>query len=87
MGVLLHVVDLLLEAQEDGLVGEHVVIVLFVGHEVVADRQESFEDGLVDCGQEVDVASCHRKFRSQRAVGAGLCGLWSQWKRGGPLGR
>ena len=43
MGVLLHVVDLLLEAQEDGLVGEHVVIVLyFVGHEVVADRQESF---------------------------------------------
>jgi hypothetical protein len=48
---------------------EHVVIVLFVGHEVVvdrqegvADRQESFEDGLVDGGQEVDDASCYRKF-------------------------
>jgi hypothetical protein len=26
-------------------------------------------------------------FEVQLAVGAGLCGRWSQWNRGGPLGR
>ena len=72
---------LVLRAQDDGLVDEHVVVVLVVGHEVVADRQEgvadrqeSFEDGLVDGGQEVDVASCRRKFSKSAS-----CGRWTLW--------
>ena len=35
---------LVLLAQDDGLVEEHVVVVLVVGHEIVADRQEVVAD-------------------------------------------
>jgi hypothetical protein len=55
-------------------------------------RVDSGLDGLHVVGVHVDehVVSVHVDVVAsedvQLAVGAGLCGRWSQWERGGPLG-
>jgi hypothetical protein len=62
---------LVLLAQDDGLVDEHVVIVLVVGHEAVADRQEV----VADRQESFEVS----ELWSLDFVDAGRCGCWLMW--------
>jgi hypothetical protein len=77
---------LVLLAQDDGFVDECVVIVLVVGHEavadrqqeVVADRQESFEASELWSLDFVDAGRCGRwLLRTLVVLNAGRCGRWS----------
>ena len=54
---------LVLLAQDDGLVEELVVVVLVVGHEIVADRQEIFEVSELWSLDFVDACCCGRWLR------------------------
>jgi hypothetical protein len=75
---------LVLLTRDDGLIEEHVVVVLVVGHEivadrqeVVADRQESFEVSELWSLDFVDAGRCGRwLLRTLIAVNAGRCGRW-----------
>ena len=60
---------LVLLAQDDGLVEEHVVVVLVVGHEIVADRRE-----VVAYRQESFEIS--ELLWSLDFVDGGCCGRW-----------
>ena len=64
---------LVLLAQDDGLVEEHVVVVLVVGHEEVADRRE-----VVAYRQEsFEVSELDRwTLWTLVAADAGYCGRW-----------
>jgi hypothetical protein len=60
-------------AQDDGSVDEHVVIVLVVGHEAVADRQEV----VVDRQESFEVSELDRwTLWTLVAADAGYCGRW-----------